>query len=140
MAPEEVLMMGGQGIGMKRVILTMKWGINGFHVTDMTRPGEFQSRVLPESYHGSFAGESLSGWGKRSYTSPECPPGQSAGSFSECVKTVFDEQSLVTVPHPSCSSDLAPADLFLFGHIKTFLAGRVFNDINCLLRQLSSFE
>jgi hypothetical protein len=40
----------------------------------------------------------------------------------------FDENSLVTVPHPLYSPDLAPSDFWLFGRIKASFAGRVFND------------
>jgi hypothetical protein len=36
--------------------------------------------------------------------------------------------SLVTIPHSPYSLDLAPSDFWLFGHIKTTLAGRLFND------------
>jgi hypothetical protein len=42
----------------------------------------------------------------------------------------FKENSLVTVPHPPHSPDLTQSDFWLFGHIKTSLAGRVFNDVN----------
>jgi hypothetical protein len=51
-----------------------------------------------------------------------------SGSFFECAKTIFDGNSLVTVLRPSYSPDLALSDFWLFGHVKTSLAGRVFND------------
>jgi hypothetical protein len=56
-----------------------------------------------------------------------------SSSSVEFVKTVFDVNSLVTVPCPPCSSDLTPRDFWLFGHIKTSRAGRGFNDIDELL-------
>jgi hypothetical protein len=48
-------------------------------------------------------------------------------------KHFFSENSLIPVPHPSYSPDLVPPDFWLFGHIKTSRAGRVFNDVDELL-------
>jgi hypothetical protein len=45
-------------------MLTAIWEIDRLHAVDMMPPGEFQHRVLLDSYYGSFAGESLSGEGK----------------------------------------------------------------------------
>jgi hypothetical protein len=67
-------------------------------------------RALPDSDYGFFDGESPSGGKEKPCTSTECPPGQLSGSFFECVTIVFDGNSLVTVPHPPYSPDLAPSD------------------------------
>jgi hypothetical protein len=53
---------------------------------------------------------------------------------------VFDENSLVTIPYPPCSLVLAECDVWRIWHIKVFLADRVFNDVNELLEESSSFE
>jgi hypothetical protein len=45
----------------------------------------------------------------------------------------------VTVPHPLCSSDLAPSDFWLFGHIKTSFADREFNDVDGFLEPVIMF-
>jgi hypothetical protein len=45
----------------------------------------------------------------------------------------------MTVPHPPYSSDLALSDFWLFGHIKTSLAARVFNDADELLEAVIEF-
>jgi hypothetical protein len=42
---------------------------------------------------------------------------------SNASKQLFDENSLVTVPRPPSSPDLASSDFWLFGHVKTSLAG-----------------
>jgi hypothetical protein len=47
---------------------------------------------------------------------------------SNASKQCCDENSLVTVLQPVYSLDLAPSDFRVLGHIKTSLAGRVFND------------
>jgi hypothetical protein len=54
-------------------------------------------------------------------------------------KQFFDRNSLVTFPHPLYSSDLAPFDFWIFGHIKTSLPGHVFNDADELLEALVEF-
>jgi hypothetical protein len=53
-----------------------------------------------------------------------------SNSFFECVKTVFDENSFVTVSHPQYNPDLRPSDFWLFGHLQTSLTVRVFNDVD----------
>jgi hypothetical protein len=93
-------------------------------------PGAFQHRALPYLYHGFFACESISGREEKSCTSTKWLPGQLSGSFFECVKTVSDENSLVTVHYPPDSSYLALSDFCLFGHIKMSLAGSEFNNAN----------
>jgi hypothetical protein len=60
-----------------------------------------------------------------------------SGSFFECIKT--DEDSLVVIPHLPYIPDLAPSDFWLFGHVKTSLAGRAFNDIDELLEAVIEF-
>jgi hypothetical protein len=140
-ARDEVPTSVSQTIRMKKVMLTVIWGIDGFHVIDMMpcHPGSFCHRVLPYSYYGFFAGKSLSGGKEKPSTSPECAPGQLSGLFFEGIKTVFDGNSLVTIPYPPYSPNLAPSDFWLFGHIKTSLVGRVFNDADELLEAVIEF-
>jgi hypothetical protein len=59
--------------------------------------------------------------------------------FSNALKQFFDEISLVTFPHPLYSPDLALSDFWLFGHIKSLHAGRVFSDADGLLEALIEF-
>jgi hypothetical protein len=42
----------------------------------------------------------------------------------------FDENSLITVPHPPYCPDLALSNFWLFSHIKTSLADRACSDVN----------
>jgi hypothetical protein len=99
----------------------------------------FQNQVLPDSYDESFTGKNLSRGAQEPCASTEWPPGRLPGSFFECAKTVFDENSLVTILHLPDSSDLAPSDLWLFGQIKISLAGRVFNDVGEVLEAVPEF-
>jgi hypothetical protein len=58
---------------------------------------------------------------------------------SNASKQFVGENSLVAVLHPPHSPDLAPADFWLCGHIKTSLADRVFNDGDELLEPVTEF-
>jgi hypothetical protein len=51
----------------------------------------------------------------------------------------FIENQLLSVPHPLCSPDLAPSDFWLFGPIKTALAGRSLADPKELLKGVRKF-
>jgi hypothetical protein len=62
-----------------------------------------------------------------------------AGFIARICQNSFDENSLVSVLHPGCSADLAPSDFWLFGHIKTSLAGHVFDDVDELLEAIIEF-
>jgi hypothetical protein len=55
------------------------------------------------------------------------------------LKQFFDENSLVTVPHPPHSPDLAPSDFWIFRHILTSLARRVFYGIGKFLGPVADF-
>jgi hypothetical protein len=67
------------------------------------------------------------------------PSGQESHSFFEQFKTAFDKNSLAFVPRPLSSLDLAPPDFWFFGHIKTCLEDRVFNDVDDLLETVIEF-
>jgi hypothetical protein len=45
----------------------------------------------------------------------------------------FNENRMKSAQYPSCSSDLAPSDFYLFGDIKRCLAGLSFEDADQLL-------
>jgi hypothetical protein len=59
--------------------------------------------------------------------------------YSNASEQFLDENSFGTVPHPSHSPDLAPSTFRLFGHIKTSLADRTFNDLGELLETITEF-
>jgi hypothetical protein len=54
-------------------------------------------------------------------------------------KQCFDGNSLVTLPYPPYIPGFAPFDFWLFGHIKTSLADRVFDDVDELLEAVIEF-
>jgi [histone H3]-lysine36 N-dimethyltransferase SETMAR len=49
---------------------------------------------------------------------------------SRVSMAVIHECRFELIPHPPYSPDLAPSDYYLFGHLKNFLRGKVFNNDN----------
>jgi hypothetical protein len=69
----------------------------------------------------------------------QCSSRQLPCSLLKSDGTVFIENQLLHVPHPSCSPDLAPSDFWLFGRIKTGLTGRSFAEPEELLEGVREF-
>jgi hypothetical protein len=53
--------------------------------------------------------------------------------FSNALEQFSTENEIVHLPHPALSSDLAPSDFWLFGHMKAALAEQVFDQLEELL-------
>jgi hypothetical protein len=61
------------------------------------------------------------------------------GFILQIRQNCFDKNSLVTVPRPPDSPDLAPSNFSLFGHIKTSFACYVLNDVDQLFEAVLEF-
>jgi hypothetical protein len=59
--------------------------------------------------------------------------------FSKVTEQSLIENQLLCVPHPPYSPDLAPSDFWLFGRIKTGIAGRSFTEPEELLECIGAF-
>jgi histone-lysine N-methyltransferase SETMAR len=59
--------------------------------------------------------------------------------FSKATEQFITENHIGCVPHPPHSPDLAPLDFWLFGHVKTSLAGQTFDEPEQLLEAASEF-
>jgi hypothetical protein len=77
--------------------------------------------------------------GRKSYALPLSVHPDNCRVHSSTASNNFHENSLAPVPHPPYSADLAPSDFWLFGHVKMFFAGRVFNDADELLETVIEF-
>jgi hypothetical protein len=88
MVRAEVSTRVNQTIGTKKVMLTVIWGMDGFHIVDIMRPRGFLTPSSSYSHYESFAGESLSARKEKPCTLTECPPGQFSGLLFEWVKTL----------------------------------------------------
>jgi transposase len=58
-------------------------------------------------------------------------------TFQTFHKSFFDENSLRRVPQPLYSSDIAPSNFWLFGHMKTALEGSHFKEPEDLLEAIT---
>jgi hypothetical protein len=102
-------------------------------------PGALEHEVLPYSFDKSFARESISDGQEKPCTSTKCQlENCRVRSLNTPEQFVYDN-SLVTVPPSPYSSDLAPSDLWLFGHIKAYFADCVFNDVDEILKVVLEF-
>jgi histone-lysine N-methyltransferase SETMAR len=139
-ARDEVPTRVSQTIGTKTVMLTLIWGIDGFHVVNMMPLGGcfnieyFLTHITDPLLAKAFPEGRKSHALQLSVHLHHCRIHSSNAS-----KQFFDGNSLVAVPHPPYNPDLAPSDFWLFRHIKIFRAGRVFNDADELLEAVIEF-
>jgi hypothetical protein len=118
---------------MKKVAVKRIWGTDGFHVVDMmSRGGRFSTECFLTYIIDPLLAKVFPK-GRNSYPLRLSTTWTIVGFILRMRENGFDENSLVTAPHSPYSSDFAPSDFWLFGHIKTSLAGRVFNDVDELL-------
>jgi histone-lysine N-methyltransferase SETMAR len=110
------------GIDFKKVMLTVFWSVNGFHVV----------KLLPKNNHINaeyFVSEILNDIGDEFavilppvYLHFDNAPSHTAKMSQQAVR----ENKMILVPHPPYSPDLAPSDFFLFGFLKDKLKGTAF--------------
>jgi hypothetical protein len=63
-----------------------------------------------------------------------------AGSIFQSIhKSFFDDNSLLRLPQPPYSQDLAPSDFWLFGYVKSALNGSKFEGLDELLQGIHDF-
>jgi hypothetical protein len=124
-------------IGTAKFMLTAIWGVNGFHLLDLM-PSQcrfntqyFMEHIMPPLVQTVFP------HGRTRYT-PRLNVHHDNCSvhFSKVTEDFFIENQLLHFSHPPYSPDLALSDFWLFGYIKTGLAGRDFADPEELLELL----
>jgi hypothetical protein len=129
-----------QTIGTKKVMLTVIWEIDGFHVVDMMPPGRhfntesFLTHIMDPLLAKVFPEGRKSHALRLSVHFDNCPVHSWNAS-----KQFFDGNSLVVVLHPPYIPDLAPSNFWLFAHIKTSLVGGIFHDADELLEAMIEF-
>jgi histone-lysine N-methyltransferase SETMAR len=57
--------------------------------------------------------------------------------FSKVAERFLEVNDILRIPHPPYSPDLAPSDFWLFGRIKTALAGAEFDEPEQLLNAIT---
>jgi len=124
-------------IGTPKVLVVVFWGINGLILLDALPPGQrFNTAfmcevVLPELDRTVRLQRPKMGLRGMKLHFDNARPHSSATTLAK-----IDELKLTKLPHPPYSPDLAPSDFYLFGYLKSKLAGSTFPDTRTLLTRL----
>jgi hypothetical protein len=120
-------------IQSKKFILMIVWNPRGFHLIKVFEKG-CKSNT---GYYIAELFESLSQWRSIEAAGKErklLVHADNARPHTAKLSTqYFNENRMKSVPYPPCSPDLAPSDFYLFGYVKTCLAGLSFEDADQLL-------
>jgi histone-lysine N-methyltransferase SETMAR len=124
--PEMVKRMIGDG----KMIVTIVWNTQGFHLVDALSKGQkFNANYYIDRIAQSFLKSRSTGRG----------PGliiHADNARPHIARKIFKfcrENRLEMAPHPPYSPDLTPADFFLFEHVKHVLDGAEFPSEETLL-------
>jgi histone-lysine N-methyltransferase SETMAR len=121
-------------------MLTVIWGINGFHVVDLIT----EQHSYNTQYFLNHILESLLLAVFPEGRKPHSP--RLSLAFNNCrvrcskvFENFFAENYIIRVCYPPYSPDLAPSDFWLFGHMKTALAGQQFPGPEGVLTGVQAF-
>ena len=127
---------GGHTIQSPKMMVTIAWNTNGFHVlADLPKGVKFNAtyyttEILPHILewrrtHGTVSTRKL------------IVHADNARPHTARSSTDFlDANGMKRAPHPSYSADLTPSDFYLFGDVKRRLSGCMFNSRDELLSAL----
>jgi histone-lysine N-methyltransferase SETMAR len=122
------------------MMLTVFWGVDGFHVVDlMTSQRNFNSEYFVSHVLAPMAAKVFPR-GRILHTRPlQLCLDNCRVHFSKAIEQFITENHIGRAPHPSYSPDLAPSDFWLFGHLKTSLVGQTFDAPEQLLEVIADF-
>jgi hypothetical protein len=129
-----------QQAGTKKFMLTIIWGVDGFHaVILMTSQRSlnseyFVSHVLAPMVAKVFPRGRIPRTRQLQLHLDNCRV-----HFSKATEQFIIENHIGRAPHPSYSLDLAPSDFWLFGHVNTSPAGQSFDEPEQLLETITEF-
>jgi hypothetical protein len=121
-------------------MLTAIWGVNGFYLLDLM-PSEyrFSAQYFVEHVMAPLV-QTVFPQGRTRYTHRlNVHLDNCRVHFLKVMEQVSIENQLLQVPHPSYGPHLAPSDFWLFGCVKTGLAGRNFAEPEELLEGVREF-
>jgi hypothetical protein len=116
-------------IGTVKFMLMAICGVNGFHLRDlMSSQCRFNAQYFVEHVMAPMI-QTIFPQGRTRYILRlNVHLDNCLVHFSKGMEQFFIENQLLHVLNPSYTLDLTPSDFWLFGHIKTGLAGRNFDD------------
>jgi histone-lysine N-methyltransferase SETMAR len=129
-----------QQIGTRKFMLTVIWGVDGFHVVDlMTSQRSFDSQYFVDNIMVPLV-EKVFPKGRNPHARRlHLHLDNCRVHFSRVAEQFVAQNHISRVPQPAYTPDLAPSDFWLFGHLKNSLAGRMFDDPEELLDGTTSF-
>jgi histone-lysine N-methyltransferase SETMAR len=121
-------------------MLTVIWGIDGFHVVDlMTWQRSFNSEYFMSHVLAPMVTKVFP-WARIPHTRRlQLHLDNCRVHFSKASEQFITENHIGRIPHPPYSPDLAPSDFWLFGHVKTSLVGQTFGEPEQLLGATTDF-
>jgi histone-lysine N-methyltransferase SETMAR len=137
---EDVRQRARQQIGTTKSMLTVIWGVDGFHVVDlMSSQCSFDSQYFVDNIMVSLV-QKVFPKGRNPHARPlHLHLDNCCVHFSRVPEQFIAQDHISRVPQPAYSPELAPSDFWLFGHLKNSLAGRMFDDPEELWDGITSF-
>jgi hypothetical protein len=129
-----------QQIGTRKFMLTVIWGVDGFHVVDlMTSQHSFDSQYFVDNIMVQLV-EKVFPKGRNPHARrPHLHLVNCRVHFSRAAEQFIAQNHISRVPQPAYRPDLAPSDFWFFGHLENSLAGQMFDDPEDLLGVITSF-
>jgi hypothetical protein len=129
-----------QQIGTKKFMLTVIWGVDGFHVVDLMTSQRtfnseyFVSHVLAPMVAKVFSRGKIPHTRRLQFHLDNCRV-----HFSKVTEPFVAGNHIGYVPHPPYSPDLALSYFWLFGDVKTSLVDQIFDEPEQLLEAITEF-
>jgi histone-lysine N-methyltransferase SETMAR len=120
-------------IGTPKFMLTVMWGIKGFHVVDlMTSQDQFNSQYFVEHIMMPLVQEIFPHGRNRPTLRLHLHLDNCRAHFSTVAELFCEANDILRISHPPYSPDLAPSDFWSFERIKTALEGAKFELLNTI--------
>jgi hypothetical protein len=129
-----------QQIVTRKVMPTVIWEVDGFHVVDpMTSKCSFDSQYFVNNITVPLVEKAFPKARNRHARRLHLHLDNCRVNFSRVAEQFITQNHISRVPQRAYSPDLAPSDFWLFGHPKNALTGRMFDDPEELLDGITSF-
>ena len=129
--------MNDDQITIKKVMVTIIWGVYGFSVIDFLQCDEsYNSQYHIDNILIPLAEIKSEIWKQSDKRKIWLHLDNSMLYNSIMSMKKYDELGFKRPPHPAYSPDVAPSDFYLFGYLEQKLQGKQFNDIEGLEEEL----